>query len=151
MRNDFFVEDQETKEQRKPKEAKNKSHRKIKTRDGGRRIEGIVSYNLPTKADNQANDSDDGQSKKSASTRAATVCPDKSQTSYEAEDSIGDIRVPGLKGTESVSERTFPTAAVANPTQGPNLAAKKAGMIRLKPTAIFRRLKPAIPATDQKV
>jgi len=59
-----------------------------------------------------------------------------------------------LKEAERVLDKTlpskFPKVAIANPTQGPDLAAKMAGMIRLKPSTMLRRLKPIAP-NSQKV
>jgi hypothetical protein len=48
VRNDFFISDQKIEEQKESGETKNKSHRKINTRNRSRRIEGVVCYNLPS-------------------------------------------------------------------------------------------------------
>lgn len=94
---DSFVDDQEADKEKETRKTINQSQGKIKTRDWSGRVGDAVSYTLPHKADEQADDVNDDQSKQSASCMVVTTCSDKSQTSNEAEDGIRDVGIPGIE------------------------------------------------------
>lgn len=56
-----FVDDQEADEEKEARKTKNQSHGKVKTREWNWRVEDVVSYTLPNKTDDQADDVDDNQ------------------------------------------------------------------------------------------